>query len=441
MSSVLTFKASKSSKDLDTLAAILSRSDANISKYWGILVSVSVIIECLKNEDPDFIKLIKESCCPDIISKAQEYNDSGENLDMKVAATGFAQRILDLDDSEIFEFYNLLVKNDKNGSLNYFSLKYKEIEKNIEENKRKEEEQQRQKDEEAERQRKENEEAERRRKQREEEERIRQEREEADRLWKQQEAAEWLRRQEEAERQRKLKVEAERKATKRKVRNFWFFMILLFAGIYWFWLKDYLNERKLPHGNVFAENLILRSSKDSEDENNVICLLPYGTDVLIMEDSNDGWYKVKADGKQGYVAGKYLLSPDRFKLLDNVWDDEEIRKLVSESIFRLGILDFVESQAPQVLEDSVSNWKIENRPYYSYNNVSFPDLKNGYDSIQDFAFIIKNPYLGQRKVIIYSFDNQGSPILMDVEQADDFGVIRDVTFDKRSKKYKIKYLK
>ncbi|MDE5714083.1 MAG: hypothetical protein K2I16_10785, partial [Muribaculaceae bacterium] len=111
MSSVLTFKASKSSKDLDTLAAILSRSDANISKYWGILVSVSFIIECLKNEDPDFIKLIKETCCPDIISKAQEYTDSGENLDMKVAATGFAQRILDINDSEIFEFYNLLVKN------------------------------------------------------------------------------------------------------------------------------------------------------------------------------------------------------------------------------------------------------------------------------------------------------------------------------------------
>ena len=408
MSSVLSFKASQSLKNLDTLAGIFSRSSGNDTKYWSILVSICFAIYELEHQESGYIQLIKEDCCSDIISKAQEYNDAGENLDMKVAATGFAQRLIDLDDADFPEFYNLLVKNDKNGSLDYFIRKLEEIDRKLEEDKRLEAERKKQQEEEAERQRQE---------------------------------AERQRRQEEVERQRKLREEARRKALKKKVRNFWLFMILLLSGVYWFWLKDYLNERNLPHNNVFAENLILRSSKDSEDENNIITLLPYGTDVLLLEDSKDGWYKVKADGKEGYVAGKYLLSPERFKLLDNIWGDEDIRQLVSESIYRLGILDFLEKAAPQELDDSIANWKIDNQPFYSYNNVAFPDLKNGYDSIQDFAFIIKNPYLGQRKAVIYSFDNNGTPVLMNMEEANDFGVIRDVTYDKRRKKYKIKYLK
>ena len=438
MSSVLSFKASQSLKNLDTLAGIFSRSSGNDTKYWSILVSICFAIYELEHQESGYIQLIKEDCCSDIISKAQEYNDAGENLDMKVAATGFAQRLIDLDDADFPEFYNLLVKNDKNGSLDYFIRKLEEIDRKLEEDKRLEAERKKQQEEEAERQRQE---AERQRRQEEEAERIRREREEADRLWKQREEAERQRRQEEVERQRKLREEARRKALKKKVRNFWLFMILLLSGVYWFWLKDYLNERNLPHNNVFAENLILRSSKDSEDENNIITLLPYGTDVLLLEDSKDGWYKVKADGKEGYVAGKYLLSPERFKLLDNIWGDEDIRQLVSESIYRLGILDFLEKAAPQELDDSIANWKIDNQPFYSYNNVAFPDLKNGYDSIQDFAFIIKNPYLGQRKAVIYTYDNNGTHVLMNMDEANDFGVIRDVTYDKRRKKYKIKYLK
>ena len=51
-------------------------------------------------------------------------------------------------------------------------------------------------------------------------------------------------------------------------------------------------------------DLNLRTEPNTSCE--VITTIPEGGEVLLLEDLNDGWYRVFYDGNEGYVSAKYI---------------------------------------------------------------------------------------------------------------------------------------
>ena len=91
---------------------------------------------------------------------------------------------------------------------------------------------------------------------------------------------------------------------------------------------------------VFADKLVLRSSKEAGSTTNQRAVLAYGTEVGVESDSA-GWSQVRANGRSGYVASDYLLSAEDFRLLDGVFADKASREVVNDTKARLALLDFL----------------------------------------------------------------------------------------------------
>lgn len=115
---ILKLKVRQSIKDLESLAKIISGSEENKSTYSDISQLVGEIINRLSLEFPQ--KEDVEDVCNKLIEVAQEYNDSGDNLDVKEAASLFAKRIAVIDESKYKDFIETLLREDEYGSLKYF---------------------------------------------------------------------------------------------------------------------------------------------------------------------------------------------------------------------------------------------------------------------------------------------------------------------------------
>lgn len=237
---------------------------------------------------------------------------------------------------------------------------------------------------------------------------------------------------------RRRKEEEERK----KKRNIGCgcILVLLLLGLLWvgyeFWFKDYMHDMNAPRTYVYATNLFLRSSKDAESESNRIGKIPYGSEVIIYSNQND-WAEVKFDGEKGYVSSDYLLGYGDFRLLDGVWGNEEAKEVVMTSKCRRAILDFLK----------YSNWKSGADAWQIYtkakevqpNSVLYPSLNDGYSDFSEFAFILTNNQTKKRKLVLYAFGKDESPILRHMEDAPDKGDIKSVSYSKWNNKYRVVY--
>ena len=256
------------------------------------------------------------------------------------------------------------------------------------------------------------------------------------------------RRREEEQRRRdeeRRRIEARRRKEeeeRKKKRNIGCgcILVLLLLGLLWagyeFWFKDYMRDMNAPRTYVYATNLFLRSSKDADSESNRIGKIPYGAEVVTYSNQND-WAEVKFDGETGYVSSDYLLSYDDFRLLDGVWGNEEAKEVVMTSKCRRAILDFLK----------YSNWKSGADAWQIYtkakeiqpNSVLYPSLNDGYSDFSEFAFILTNNQTKKRKLVLYAFEKDESPILRHLEDAPDKGDIKSVSYSKWNNKYRVVY--
>lgn len=237
---------------------------------------------------------------------------------------------------------------------------------------------------------------------------------------------------------RRRKEEEERK----KKRNIGCgcILVLLLLGLLWagyeFWFKDYMHDMNAPRAYVYATNLFLRSSKDADSESNRIDKIPYGAEVVTYSNQND-WAEVKFNGETGYVSSDYLLSYEDFRLLDGVWGNEEAKEVIMTSKCRRAILDFLK----------YSNWKSGADAWQIYtkakevqpNSVLYPSLNDGYSDFSEFAFILTNNQTKKRKLVLYAFGKDESPILRHMEDAPDKGDIKSVSYSKWNNKYRVVY--
>lgn len=221
--------------------------------------------------------------------------------------------------------------------------------------------------------------------------------------------------------------------------NRWIWLLVIVAllwGGYKYWYKDYKNEKDAPRYYVYADKLFLRSSAVADVEYNRKTTLSYGSELITLSNEN-GWAYVKANGKSGYVASDYILESADFQLLNGVWGNNEAREVVSTSKCRLALFDYLKSNN---LQTGNTAWQLFTKQKdVKPNSVLYPRLNDGYDYFTEFAFILKNNTTGQRKLVIYAFEENEMPVLCYTEDAPEFGDIRSITYNQWSKKYKVNY--
>lgn len=217
-------------------------------------------------------------------------------------------------------------------------------------------------------------------------------------------------------------------------------LLAILVGILWagyqFWYKDYKRDKDAPRTYVFADNLFMRSTAVADVEYNRLGTIPYGSELITYSEEN-GWAYVKANGETGYVSKDFILNAQDFHLLNGVWGNNDAKEVVATSKCRLAVLDYLKSGN---LKTGSTGWQIftkqkEMKP----NSVLFPRLNNGYDNFTEFAFIIKNNENGSRKLVLYSFKEDESPVFVYSEDAPEQGDIKSISYNRWSNKYNVTY--
>lgn len=217
-------------------------------------------------------------------------------------------------------------------------------------------------------------------------------------------------------------------------------LLAILVGILWagyqFWYKDYKRDKDASRTYVFADNLFMRSTAVADVEYNRLGTIPYGSELITYSEEN-GWAYVKANGETGYVSKDFILNAHDFQLLNGVWGNNDAKEVVATSKCRLAVLDYLKSGN---LKTGSTGWQIftkqkEMKP----NSVLFPKLNNGYDNFTEFAFIIKNNENGLRKLVLYSFKEDESPVFVYSEDAPEQGDIKSISYNRWSNKYNVTY--
>lgn len=251
---------------------------------------------------------------------------------------------------------------------------------------------------------------------------------------------EWLKQEQaRAEAERKRIEEEKRKKNERFGCGFWIVILALIAigyGGYRWWYLPYKIDKEAPRTYVFANNLFLRSSKVADVEYNRVGKIPYGSE-LITYSNGDGWAEIKVNGQKGFVASAYLLDYNDFHLLNGVWGNNDAQETIITAKCRLAILDYLKRNN---LKSGNDGWMIFTKPSdVKPNAVLFPRLANGYENFTDFAFLLKNNVTNDRKLVVYSFEENETPVLVYEENAPFEGDIKKITYTSWSKKYRVTY--
>ena len=206
---------------------------------------------------------------------------------------------------------------------------------------------------------------------------------------------------------------------------------------YFLWYVPYAKDRDALRTYVIANTVLLRSSKMTDSEYNVVSKVPYGAELITYTKDSE-WAEVKVDGVEGFAASPYLLEWSDFQLLDNVWGSVIVKECIESSKCRLAVLDYCKRNQ---FNTGIDGWQLytlhkDMKP----NMVLFPRLNNGHDKFTEFAFILKNNVTQERKLALYSFD-EGSemPIFLYEENAPADGEIKDIRFNSGRNKYTVSY--
>lgn len=216
------------------------------------------------------------------------------------------------------------------------------------------------------------------------------------------------------------------------------FVILGVVGFYFIYnnvIVPYQMDKNADHYYTFAANVYLRSSTISGIEQNKLATLPYGTELLVYDYSDD-WSSVKvkgSSGKKGYIASQYIISEYDFLLLNGVFGDIESKNIISESRYRRAILNYYKQKG--YVGHSDNNWHTNDEwviycysEYSNTNNVYVGHIIPKSSKYPEFAVIIKNSSTQQRKLLIFSFDDNETPYLIHEESAPESGTIKKITY-------------
>lgn len=217
-------------------------------------------------------------------------------------------------------------------------------------------------------------------------------------------------------------------------------LILLVAG-YFFWGKDYLRDKDATRMYSFANSLALRSSPAGGGDYNMIANIPYGSELLVYDNGVD-WVNCKLNGQEGYASPKYMLNKIDFQELNAILADEDTRTAVSQTRFKKALINYfrdnnligkMDATIQQELYGSISTkevWQLfANAEINKPNTVYFSRKSKQNSKFNDFACIIKNLASGERKILIFSFDDSETPKFEGEGSAPSDGNISSINYD------------
>lgn len=218
--------------------------------------------------------------------------------------------------------------------------------------------------------------------------------------------------------------------------------IALIAG-YFFWGKDYLRDKNATRMYSFANSLALRSSPAGGGDYNMVGNIPYGSEVLVYDNGVD-WVNCKVNNQEGYASPKYMLNKKDFQELNAIFADADTRGAVSHTRFKKALINYyrdnnligkMDETIQQELYGAVSTnevWQLfANAEVNQPNTVYFSNKSQQNSKFNDFACIIKNINSGERKILIFSFDDNENPKFEGEDSAPASGYISKIHYDFR----------
>lgn len=235
--------------------------------------------------------------------------------------------------------------------------------------------------------------------------------------------------------------------------------ILLFSVsfifcIYFFLLAPFLRDKNADRYYTFANDAVIRTSKMTGITENIIEILPYGTE-LITYDHGSEWSQIKTNGKEGYTASKYILSKQDFFLLNSIFGDLDSKTIIATSKCRIALLNYFKEhnyigkidsdEQVKIFGSNLSNkevWQVFAYPPNSNQNmVSFPKIVDPTSKFSDFAVIIKNITTNNRKLLLFTFSDDETPLLVYEQIAPNEGSIKEIKkiYTAGTVSYNVKY--
>lgn len=231
--------------------------------------------------------------------------------------------------------------------------------------------------------------------------------------------------------------------------------LLLLGGGGFFLYKHVIEPRQIdkaaPRYYTFAPSVILRSTKATGVDFNKLGSLPYGTELITYSHGRD-WSDVKvstpgADGKRlkGYIASPYILEKRDFFLLNSIFGNEDSKAVIETSKCRRALLEYFKAHnyVGNISSEDASalglpapaydnQWQVFCLPKDSRtNNVYYKRLVRSNSKFTDFVVIIKNINSDDRKILLFSFDDESEAPRLEVEQgALSFGTIKNVYLER-----------
>ena len=207
---------------------------------------------------------------------------------------------------------------------------------------------------------------------------------------------------------------------------------LLLIAVAVFGIFYYLNvyipakiDREAPRYYTIAEKTNLRSSTEAGVDYNKINTLNYGSELITYTHDNMGWSEVKdSDGNKGFISSNLLLDKSDFAVLNHIFGDMESKQCINTSKCRLALLNYYKNNS---LNDS---WKVYCRPKdMKPNSVYYERIMDKESKFTDFAVIIKNDITGERKLILFGFNEDESVAWTSESEAPSTGYISKIKRD------------
>jgi uncharacterized protein YraI len=209
---------------------------------------------------------------------------------------------------------------------------------------------------------------------------------------------------------------------------------------YIFWGKDYLRDKNATRMYSFARSLALRSSPAGGGDYNMIGNIPYGSEVLVYDNGID-WVNCKVNGQEGFASPKYLLNKMDFQELNAILADEDTRTAITQTRFKKALLSYYrDNNIIGKMDESIQKdlygipstkevWQLFAKAETNVPNTIFFSKQSSQNSkFNDFACIIVNSSTGERKILIFSFDDYENPKFEVEDVAPSQGSIADIIY-------------
>jgi len=220
-------------------------------------------------------------------------------------------------------------------------------------------------------------------------------------------------------------------------------LIIIVAGLFYYFNVYVPAERdkNAPRYYPFATNVHLRSSPMSGIEANKITTVPYGGELIFYGNEN-GWSEVKYEGQEGFIATDYIMDKSNFFLLNSIFGDSESKECVATAKCRVALLNYFKENKyvgnisdqilaeilPGFVRDDNNQWQVfALHPKTKPNTVFYKRIYDSKSKFTDFAVLITNIQTKERKILIFSFDNDETPFLIFEGEAPANGYIKDIT--------------